>query len=349
MLLLLGMIFFLYGQDTYRSRQKLQELKEKFVRERDPSGMNLVVLDGATMKPEDFRNAVSVMSMFAEKRMVVVERLLEGGKKPVQEAVAEYIESDNFPQDHIVVFWEGETKSQKSIKSKVHKVKKPTKKSSSAKATADATRIPLLDVLKKQKYAQEFSPLAFAEVERWIAEEVKKRDGSIDAGAARLLASAVGNDFWRMANEIGKLVAGNALVTEEIVRENVVGKTESAIFAFTDALGARRRDAALRLLINERAAGMEPLRLLSMMIRQFRILIRLSQNDTEGMNPYVVGKTQSQVRNFSFDELKNIYRRLLEIDVALKTSSVDPDALLTLFVYEVASPGGILGEKQYSS
>lgn len=328
------MIFFLYGADTYRSRQKLKELKEKFVREVDPSGANLVVLDGASMKPEDFRNAVSAMSMFVKKRMVVVERLLESGKQPVQEAVAEYLEHKDFPEDHIVVFWEGELGKPKASKVKA---KKPTKKKKESPSTSSGTIVSLLDVLKKQKYVQEFAALTPIEVERWIEGEVQKCGGTIATSAVRLLASAVGNDLWRLANEIGKLVAGDASITEAAVREEVLAKTESAIFEFTDALGARRRDEALRLLTNERAAGMEPLQLLAMMIRQFRILLRLSQNDTEGMNPYVVGKTQSQVRNFSFDELKNIYRRLLEIDVLLKTSRQDPDALLVLFVADVTT------------
>ena len=342
------MIFFLYGQDTYRSRQKLKELKEKFVRDVDPSGANLVVLDGATMKPEDFRNAVSSMSMFVKKRMVVVERLIESGKKPAQEAVAEYIEHKNFPADHIVVFWENEVQSRKSIKSKVHKVVKSKKKRGGSPSTGSGNII-LLNTLKNQKYVQEFSPLTPVEVERWIAAEVAKRNGEIDAVALRLLASSVGNDLWRMGNEIGKLLAGDVSITEDAVRESVIEKTESAIFAFTDALGARRRDEALRLLMNERASGIEPLHLLSMMIRHFRILLRLSQNDTEGINPYVVSKTQSQVRNFSFDELKNIYSRLLEIDVSLKTSRQDSDTLLTLFVYAISSPNGISHARQYSS
>lgn len=329
------MIFFLYGQDTYRSREKLRELKEKFVREVDPSGANLVVLQGDAMKPEDFRNAVSAMSMFVKKRMVVVERLLESGKKPVQEAVVEYLAHKDFPEDHIVVFWEGEiTESRKHRNTK----SKAKKKSADAKALADSATQSLRDVLLRQKYVQEFALLTSAEVEQWIATEVKRRGGKITEGATRLLASAVGNDLWRMANEIGKLVASNASIVENAVRESVIGKTESAIFSFTDALGNRNRDDALRLLMNEREAGIEPLHLLAMMIRQFRILLRLSQDDAEGLHPFVVQKARSQLHHFSFAELKNIYRHLLEIDVLLKTSRQDPDALLTLFVYEAASP-----------
>lgn len=338
------MIFFLYGQDTYRSREKLRELKEKFVREVDPSGANLVVLDGAVMKPEDFRNAVSAMSMFVKKRMVVVERLLESGKKPVQEAVAEYLKSKDFPEDHIVVFWEGEMSKKQGSK----KTKKQTKKKKEGSSTGSET-IALVELLKRQKYVQEFELLTPAEVERWIVAEVKKRDGKISAGATRLLAASVGNDLWRMTNEIGKLLAGDASITEDAVRESVVEKTESAIFAFTDALGHRSRDEALRLLANERAAGIEPLHLLAMMIRQFRILLRLSCDDTEGLHPFVVQKARTQLQRFSFDELKNIYSRLLDIDVSLKTSRVDPDALLTLFVTEIARPSGISHAKQYSS
>ncbi|MBI3627096.1 hypothetical protein HY224_03555 [Candidatus Uhrbacteria bacterium] len=41
------MIFFLHGADTYRSRQKLKEIKDKFRKDVDPSGLNITVLDGA--------------------------------------------------------------------------------------------------------------------------------------------------------------------------------------------------------------------------------------------------------------------------------------------------------------
>lgn len=339
------MIFFLYGQDTYRSRQKLRELKEKFVRDVDPSGANLVVLDGATMKPEDFRNAVSAMSMFVKKRMVVVERLLESGKKPVQEAVAEYLAHKDFPEDHIVVFWEGEITKARNHKSM--KSKKPVKKKSAS--SADSAIQSLRDVLLRQKYVQEFALLEYKDVERWITEDVERRGGNITAGAARLLASAVGNDLWRLSNEIGKLYAGNTHITEEAIHESIIAKTESAIFAFTDALGARRRDEALRFLMRERAAGIEPLYLLGMMVRQFRILLRLSHNDTEGIHPFVIQKTRSQLAHFSVQELKNIYQRLLEIDVLLKTSRVDPDALFTLFIHEVSSQAVTSSVPQYSS
>ena len=40
------MIIFLYGADTFRSREKLKSLKDRFIREVDRSGLNLIELDG---------------------------------------------------------------------------------------------------------------------------------------------------------------------------------------------------------------------------------------------------------------------------------------------------------------
>jgi len=57
------MIIFLYGEDTFLSRRKLNELKEKFLREVDPSGNGLVVLDGEKAAMEEINESISASSL----------------------------------------------------------------------------------------------------------------------------------------------------------------------------------------------------------------------------------------------------------------------------------------------
>ncbi len=62
------MIIFLYGEDTFRSRRKLNELKEKFLREVDPSGNSLTILDGEKTELEKINEAISPSSLLSKKK-----------------------------------------------------------------------------------------------------------------------------------------------------------------------------------------------------------------------------------------------------------------------------------------
>ncbi|MBI4262633.1 DNA polymerase III subunit delta [Candidatus Uhrbacteria bacterium] len=336
------MIFFLHGADTFRSRQKLHEVKEKFVREVDPARTNLVVLDGATMKSEDFRNAVSAMSMFVRKRMVVVERLLEHGKKDVQEGVAEYLESKEFPDEHIIIFWEG-----KSTESKNHRIKKivSKKRGLAASSKQQAATVALLPLLLRQKYVQEFTLLSGIQLVQWIQAHIKEVDGTIETKAIDELVMRIGGDLWRMDQEIQKLVAyrNKERITSADVQEHVHGMFEEKIFALCDALGTQERGRALTLIRAELTHGVHPLYLLTMMVRHFRILLMVREGlDTGGtekslattlaLHPFVLGKAVRQVALYTRERLRAIYGRLFVIERKLKTTPEDPEALFTAFV-----------------
>lgn len=57
------MIIFLYGEDTFRSRQKLKELKDKFIREVDPTGNGIVSLAGESLMIEGLSEAIGARSL----------------------------------------------------------------------------------------------------------------------------------------------------------------------------------------------------------------------------------------------------------------------------------------------
>ena len=65
------MIIFLYGQDTYRSRQKLNEIIEQY-KKVHKSGLNLRYLDCGKLSFQDFNDETRQTSMFKEKKMVIL-------------------------------------------------------------------------------------------------------------------------------------------------------------------------------------------------------------------------------------------------------------------------------------
>ncbi|MEI6597040.1 MAG: hypothetical protein WCL13_02400, partial [bacterium] len=67
------MIIFLYGQDNFRSRLKLNELKDKYLREIDKLGSGLKIINGAKANFSEITAAVSPSSLLSKKRLIIIE------------------------------------------------------------------------------------------------------------------------------------------------------------------------------------------------------------------------------------------------------------------------------------
>ena len=71
---------FLYGLDTFRSKEKLNKLKTRFIDKVDKSGLNLVDIDGDKTTIDDFNKAISTQSFLSSKRMIIVRNIFKSGK-----------------------------------------------------------------------------------------------------------------------------------------------------------------------------------------------------------------------------------------------------------------------------
>jgi DNA polymerase III delta subunit len=56
------------------------------------------------------------------------------------------------------------------------------------------------------------------------------------------------------------------------------------------------------------------------LIRQVRLLLQAKENNFEGMAPFIVAKLRKQATTFSQEQLLKIHHRLLELDIAQKSS-----------------------------
>ena len=70
------MIFFLHGEDSYSANQKLKQIKKKFQKDIDPSGININVLDGENLDLEKFNSISSQGGFLVKKRLLIVKNLL---------------------------------------------------------------------------------------------------------------------------------------------------------------------------------------------------------------------------------------------------------------------------------
>ncbi len=65
------MIIFLYGQDNYRSRQKLNEIVERYKKIRK-SGLNLKYFNEENIDWRQIKNEIRTIPMFNERKLIIL-------------------------------------------------------------------------------------------------------------------------------------------------------------------------------------------------------------------------------------------------------------------------------------
>lgn len=322
-----NMILFVYGPDTFRSKEKLKEIIAQFREKRDNVGMNVVKLPGEKLEFSKLRQESMTQGFLAEKKMIVIEQLLEHGSQDVHEEVHAFLK-DHDSEDNVLVFFE------------TGFVPKKTKK--------DAATKKLFDLLKKQKFSFPFPELSPHEITGWVKTRVAALGSTIEPAALKEIGTRVGANLWRMAQELHKLSAlkHNEAITHEDVATHVDGILEERIFALTDAIAQQNTAQSLLLLSQEKERGAHEMYLLTMIVRQFRIILQIADALSEGitspakiakqlgLHPFVVKKTLPLVQKYNAKQLKEIYARLLNIDRALKSSHPNPHMLLDLLILE---------------
>jgi DNA polymerase III subunit delta len=200
-------------------------------------------------------------------------------------------------------------------------------------------------------------------VARWLDARAASHHGArLDPAAAELLMEIVGPQLGRLDQELAKLalIAGASslpprpssppLITRDLVEQAVGGWRAKTAWAMIES--ALEGDAAAAIVQLDRLllAGEEPIALLAMMAGSLRRMAaatrlveqakaerrRLSISDAlieTGAKPnkFILNKIENQLRQIGAKRAGQIYRWLLEADLALKgASSKDERARLVL-------------------
>jgi len=100
------MVLFLYGEDSYRSRQKLNQIKKRYLAQ-DKTGLNLVNIDGEDTSFDGIRKLVGSIPFLAKVRLVIVKDLMSKGKnKKLEDRLTEFIKKNRIPRTTILIFYE---------------------------------------------------------------------------------------------------------------------------------------------------------------------------------------------------------------------------------------------------
>lgn len=198
----------------------------------------------------------------------------------------------------------------------------------------------LFVVLLENSQSQEFLLLTGLKLCHWIKEECFQHRAEIEDEALEGLINTLGNDLWRLSNEIAKMAAFTKKITTRTILSFLEPKLEAEIFKTIDALASRNKKQALHLLQKHLFLGDNPLYLLSMVNYQFRNLV-FAKTILGGINlpikihPFVLRKAKEQARKFSWEELQRIYQQIFVADFDIKTGKVTAEEGLKMLLAEV--------------
>ncbi len=319
------MIIFIYGADTFRSLRFLQELRHKFTQDLDHNASSLSSIDGTTTTLAEISEQINTGSLFVKKRLVVIENIFQNKKKTILDKLSLYLKKIDNDENNIIIFRD------KELNTKNRTLKTTEKK--------------LFNLLAKQKYSQEFKTLSNNQLLKFINKELKQYNKKMSISASSLLLSLSGTDSWLIANNLRKLAFSSQkeTITSEDVKNIIASSYDKDIFAFSDALSIRNKKLAAKLLNEQYEAGLSNEYLLTMIIRQFKILLRIRTALDKNINsttlakelklhPFVIKKGLNQVRNFSIESLKTYLQNLISLDFLNKTGKTDIKSELILLI-----------------
>lgn len=317
------MIIYIYGQDSFRSRQYLRQTIGQFKQKRDPHGYNVVVLDGKAESGGRVLTEMKTTAFLAERRMVVIENVLSSQDKELLANLIKMIRDGGALASNILVFYQADSLG----------------KSEEAKELEKLLRI--------EKYVQEFELLKGIKLSAWIKKQIEEKGGCISNYALDYLSSSVGQDMWSLNLLLDQLV--NYKDGKEIQLEDAqlfLGeKIDDNVFNMVGAIVAGDRKQAFRLLQEQRRLGEDETKLFGLIVWQLRILLEmrdlyerednLSSEQVAkklGIHPFVAKKNLYLVKRFSLTKLKQLHQQLLGIDLKTKTGQADQSLLIDLFV-----------------
>ena len=315
------MIIFLYGKDSYRINQKIKEIIKGY-EAKNPSGLNLINLDFAEDRLEDFFESVKSSSLIPEKKLIILKNIF----KADSEALLEFLKSQNLnKRDDVILIIVN---------------------------FGDSDKGKLFEYLiKKPNQVQNFKPLKAYEVKSWAKQFSNSLGIDFTGEALDFLILNCGLDLWRLDREIKKLADFSAVggspeggkikrvISKPQVEELAVPSANYNIFRLTDALAKKNKKKALEALYIALDNGEKPTELLGLLAWQIRNLLRFKSNPDKSsdlkLHPFVLEKIRESAGFFSVDELKVILSKIIDLDLAFKTGGLNEKTALSLLIAEL--------------
>ena len=269
------MFYLLHGQDTYRSREKLNELVSHF--KTKVSDLGFFRIEGENFSEAEFKELLRGKTLFEKKYVVVCDEVLEN-----KEALNFILGSldDLAKTDNMFLFLEEEVDEK------------------------------VLEEFKKQAYKiQEYKPLDGVKLKAWFAAQ------KIPLNIASEIIKKCGSDLWRASKEIEKYALGGLTAKQETVAEYNPFAVCDAFAEKNKAKAWTIYQQALRQGIPDEEVFFKILWQIKNLLLVKKLINAGVANVAKetGLHDFVAGKAIKAAQKFSEDELVNYSYEMLKI------------------------------------
>ena len=208
--------------------------------------------------------------------------------------------------------------------------------------------------LRKAGFLHVFQPLRDNALAAWLRTEARARKIEIAGDAAGALAELAGPELGRLSQALDQLAlyagAGRPITVDDV--EALIAETRQRnVFELTKTIGAGDVPRALGLLANMLRNREPALRIQFMLARQMRQIWRAKElvaagaargeiAGAIGMSPYFLDDVLVPAKRMSRATLARAFERLYQSDLALKSSRVDEELLISRLVQSLAEDAG---------
>ncbi len=340
----------IHGDEEFFRLEELARLKAEFTQQ-GLGDLNCTSLDGRKLTIPILREACETMPFLAERRLVLVYDLLvrcEPSAKGESDEQEEPQQTNSALCKELIAYLAViPTFTHLAFCESVQlNARNPVIKYAQGDKGAVMTQCVRLDNNAMHGWIQ--NRIAEKQRSYELSSPTSKKLG-IDGDAVRALINQTGNNLRQLDLELDKLAGytNYGQIKVEHVHRLASENLEARIFGMVDALGKRDRKAALHELEVLLATGAHPLYILTMIVRQYRLLIiakelideqhvdarRLAQELQ--VRDYAADRLAQQTRLYHQEELGAIYDALVLSDQQIKTGKIEGELALELLVLDI--------------
>ena len=304
-------IYLLYAEEAFLKNSYKNRLKEAIIGD---DTMNFARFEGKGLDVDELIRLADTMPFFAERRLILVED--SGFFKSASDALVQYLPS--MPDTTILLFVETEVDKRNRLYKKV----------------------------KDMGYAAELNRQDSAQLARWAGGILTREQKKITKHTMELFLSMAGDDMENIRMELEKLISytlGREVITDEDVLAVCTVQVTNRIFEMVSAIVNRQPRKAMDLYEDLLTLKEPPMRILFLIARQFNQLLQVKDLMGKGMDkgtiasklkmqPFVVGKTMPQARQFGREQILSYVEFCVETEEAVKSGRLQDRLAVELLI-----------------
>ena len=305
-------VYLICGEEAFLKKSYKNRMKDAMVGD---DTMNFHYFEGKGLDLKEIISLADTMPFFGDRRLILIE---DSGlfKSSGADALVEYL--PQMPDTTCMLFVENEVDKRNRLYKKV----------------------------KDLGYVAEMERQDARQLGAWAGGILAKEGKKITGRTMELFLSKTGDDMENIRMELEKLISytlGREVITDEDVMAVCTVQVTNRIFEMVSAIVNRQPRKAMDLYEDLLTLKEPPMRILFLIARQFNQLLQVKDLMGKGMDkgtiasklkmqPFVVGKTMPQARQFGREQILSYVEFCVETEEAVKSGRLQDRLAVELLI-----------------